>query len=82
MKIINMRLKNFMGIRDLELNFNKQDVSILGSNAAGKTTCFSAFMWLLFNKDGSNRSDFEIKTLGLNIRLKLFWIFQKGIGLS
>lgn len=64
MKILNMKLQNFMGIRDLELNLNGNDANIWGTNAAGKTTCFSAFMWLLFNKDSQNRSDFEIKTLG------------------
>ena len=64
MKILNMKLQNFMGIRDLELNLNGNDANIWGTNAAGKTTCFSAFTWLLFNKDSLNRSDFEIKTLG------------------
>jgi DNA repair exonuclease SbcCD ATPase subunit len=64
MKILNMKLQNFMGIRDLELNLNGNDANIWGTNAAGKTTCFSAFMWLLFDKDSSNRKDFEIKTLG------------------
>ena len=64
MKILNMKLQNFMGIRDLELNLNGNDANIWGTNAAGKTTCFSAFMWLLFDKDSSNRKDFQIKTLG------------------
>jgi DNA repair exonuclease SbcCD ATPase subunit len=63
MKILNMKLQNFMGIRDLELNLNGNDANIWGTNAAGKTTCFSAFMWLLFDKDSSNRKDFQIKTL-------------------
>ena len=64
MKILNMKLQNFMGIRDLELNLNGNDANIWGTNAAGKTTCFSAFTWLMFGKDSQNRSDFEIKTLG------------------
>jgi DNA repair exonuclease SbcCD ATPase subunit len=66
MKILNMKLQNFMGIRDLELNLNGNDANIWGTNAAGKTTCFSAFTWLLFDKDSSNRKDFQIKTLGSN----------------
>lgn len=66
MKILNMKLQNFMGIRDLELNLNGNDANIWGTNAAGKTTCFSAFTWLLFNKDSQNRSDFQIKTLKPN----------------
>lgn len=66
MKIINLKLKNFMGIRNLELNFNGKNASIYGTNATGKTTCFSAFTWLLFDKDSQNRKDFEIKTLDAN----------------
>jgi DNA repair exonuclease SbcCD ATPase subunit len=66
MKILNLKLQNFMGIKNLELKFNGQDANVYGTNAAGKTTCFSAFIWLLFNKDSQNRSDFEIKTLGSN----------------
>jgi hypothetical protein len=64
MKILNLKLQNFMGIKNLELKFNGQDANVYGTNAAGKTTCFSAFTWLLFGKDSLNRSDFEIKTLG------------------
>ena len=43
MRIINLSLKNFMGIRNLELKINGKDANIWGTNAAGKTTCFSAF---------------------------------------
>jgi len=64
MKILNLTLQNFMGIKNLELKFNGQDANVYGTNAAGKTTCFSAFTWLLFGKDSLNRADFEIKTLG------------------
>src|SRR5690606_27403492 len=54
------------GIRNFELNTQEKDVNVFGDNAAGKTTLADAFMWLLFNKDSQNRSDFEIKTLGPN----------------
>lgn len=64
MKILNLRLKNFKGIRNFELNTEGSNVNVFGDNAAGKTTLADAFMWLLFNKDSQNRSDFEIKTLG------------------
>lgn len=66
MRIINLSLKNFMGIRNLELKINGKDANIWGTNAAGKTTCFDAFTWLLFDKDSQNRKDFQIKTLGSN----------------
>src|SRR5690606_2110005 len=53
----------FKGIRNFELNTQEKDVNVFGDNAAGKTTLADAFMWLLFDKDSSNRKDFQIKTL-------------------
>lgn len=64
MKILNLTLRNFKGTRDFELNTQGSNVNVFGDNAAGKTTLFDAFTWLLFGKDSLNRSDFEIKTLG------------------
>jgi DNA repair exonuclease SbcCD ATPase subunit len=64
MKILNLTLQNFKGIRYFRLDTQGKDTNIYGDNAAGKTTLADAFMWLLFNKDSQNRSDFEIKTLG------------------
>lgn len=66
MKILNMRLKNFKGIRNFELDTQGKDTNIYGDNATGKTTLADAFMWLLFGKDSQNKTDFEIKTLGSN----------------
>jgi len=62
-KLLSLSLRNFKGIRDLEIDFNGNDASVFGANEAGKTTVFDAFVWLLFNKDSSNRTDFEIKTM-------------------
>jgi exonuclease SbcC len=59
-----MRLLNFKGIKNLEVNFDEHETSIFGANASGKTTIFDAFTWLLFGKDSSDRKDFNIKTLG------------------
>jgi DNA repair exonuclease SbcCD ATPase subunit len=64
MKILNLTLRNFKGIRNFELNTEVKDVNAFGDNATGKTTLADAFMWLLFDKDSSNRKDFQIKTLG------------------
>jgi predicted ATP-dependent endonuclease of OLD family len=64
MKLINLKLSNFKGIRKFEFRTDGKDVSIMGDNASGKTTLADAFMWLLFDKDSANRKDFEIKTLG------------------
>ena len=66
MKIKSLKLKNFMGIKSLELNLDGKNANIYGDNATGKTTCFTAFTWLLFDKDSQNRKNFEIKTLNPN----------------
>jgi predicted nucleic acid-binding Zn-ribbon protein len=63
-KLNSLSLKNFKGIRKFILDTQGGNVSICGDNATGKTTLADAFMWLLFDKDSSNRKDFEIKTLG------------------
>lgn len=58
-------LKNFKGIKDLEIDFSKT-TNIYGENAIGKTTIFDGFSWLLFDKDSKGRSKFEIQTLDEN----------------
>lgn len=67
MKIIlkSLTLKNFKGIKDLQIDFSKV-TNIYGENATGKTTIVDSFMWLLFGKDSKDRKDFDIKTLDPN----------------
>lgn len=65
-KIFSLKLKNFKGIKDLKIDFNCQNTNIYGANATGKTTIFDAFKWLFFDKDSSDRKDFNIKTLDNN----------------
>lgn len=66
MKLLKLKLRNFKGIREFELDTQGHNVNIYGDNATGKTTLFDAFTWLLFDKDSLNRKDFEIKTLDKN----------------
>ena len=66
MRLLNLKLKNFKGIRNFNLDTGGENISVLGDNATGKTTLFDAFVWLLFDKDSLNRKDFEIKTLDEN----------------
>jgi chromosome segregation ATPase len=61
-KLKQLQLKNFKGIRDKVIEF-KDVTNIYGENASGKTTVNDAFRWLLFDKDSTDRKDFEIKTL-------------------
>lgn len=65
-KLFNLKLTNFKGVKNLEINFNGKNADIYGANATGKTTIFDAFKWLFFDKDSSDRKDFNIKTLDEN----------------
>lgn len=62
-KINQLKLENFKGIKEFELNAEGKNVSVYGDNGLGKTTIFDAFMWLLFDKDSQGVSNFNIKTL-------------------
>lgn len=64
MKIQYIRLRNFKGIRDLEIKANGKSLNIYGTNETGKTTINDAISFILFNKDTLDRSpdNFGIKT--------------------
>ncbi len=59
-------LKNFKGIKSLRIDFEGAATTIFGDNATGKTTIADAFRWLMFDKDSTDRKDFQIKTLNKN----------------
>lgn len=64
MRLLKLTLNNFKGIKSFTLDTKQGgNVSVYGDNAAGKTTLFDAFLWLLFDKDSQNKKDFQIKTL-------------------
>lgn len=64
MRIIlkSLHIENFKGIKSLEVNFSNK-TSIKGQNAAGKTTIFDAFTWLLFNKNSAGEEKFNVRPL-------------------
>lgn len=62
-KLMKLSLKNFKGVKDFAIDMDGSDVKLWGGNATGKTTVLDSFLWLLFNKDSNNRTDFAIKTL-------------------
>lgn len=62
-QLLNLKLVNFKGIKEFELNASGQDTNVFGENGTGKTTLFDAFVWLLFGKDSNNSTKFDIKTL-------------------
>lgn len=61
-KLNNLQLTNFKGIRSLSIDFG-DTTSIYGANATGKSTIADAWFFLLFGKNTSDQSNFEIKTL-------------------
>lgn len=65
-RIQKMTIQNFKGIKSLEIQFNGHDAIVYGDNATGKTSLFDAFLWLLFGKDSSDRSDFGVKPYDAN----------------
>lgn len=57
-----LEIKNFKGIKELEVNFGST-TNIFGENATGKTTVKDAFLWLLFNKNSEDKAAFGIKPI-------------------
>ena len=64
-KINRLELENFKCHRHMRLDFKGRDAVIYGDNAAGKSSIFDAFIWLLFGKDsqGNGEKNMEIKPL-------------------
>lgn len=62
-KLQSLTLNNFKGVKHFSFEPGAKNVSVFGDNEAGKTTLFDGFIWLLFNKDSQNKTDFSIKTL-------------------
>lgn len=64
-----LALVNFKGVRDFSIAFNDDGITtVCGDNGTGKTTLYDAYLWLLFGKDSTGRSDgangFNVKTTG------------------
>lgn len=60
-KLINQTAKHFKGITLFNLAVNGKNAAVYGDNGTGKTTQFDAFLWLLFGKDSTDRSQFKVK---------------------
>ena len=63
-EIKNMDIVNFKCFRNLHIDFHSGINTIYGQNSAGKSSVFDAFTWLLFGKDSSGNSTFEVKPHG------------------
>lgn len=60
-RLIRLSIENFKRIPHLELDFDGTDWTIYGRNAAGKTSIYDAFYWLLFDKDSHGAKDFDVE---------------------
>lgn len=61
MKLINLTLTNFEGVKLLNINVNGKSLSVYGDNGTGKTTIADAQTWLLFDKDSQFTANFSPK---------------------
>ncbi|MBN3409966.1 acyl-CoA dehydrogenase [Clostridium botulinum] len=61
----NLSIKNFKGIKDLNLDFGKA-TNIFGDNGTGKTTVQDSFTFLLFDKDSKDSTKFDVQPLDKN----------------
>lgn len=52
---------NFKGLKEYELILDGSDAAISAKNAAGKTTLYDGFLWLLFGKDSAENAKFGAK---------------------
>lgn len=60
MRLLTLQIRNFKGLKELDLNPDGADINAFGANGLGKTTIADAYFWLLFGKNLSGAADFEI----------------------
>lgn len=66
MKIVqlhNLLLSNIKGTPLQDIAFNGSNTLVYGANGTGKTTLFDGYSWTLFDKNSTNQSAFNLKTL-------------------
>lgn len=56
MKLKELKIKSFKGIRDFTMTPDGQNVSIFAENSAGKTSVADGVAWLLYNQDSRGDS--------------------------
>lgn len=62
-KIKSISLQFFKGVKSATYQFDGKNVSVIGQNGAGKTTIFTAYMWLMADKDSDLKSNPNIRPL-------------------
>lgn len=80
-KLKSLHIENFKGIKLLDVAFESK-TKIKGQNAAGKTTVFDAFTWLLFNKNSAGDEKFNLRPLDMdgkpihNVEIKVVAVLE------
>lgn len=80
-KLKSLHIENFKGIKLLDVAFGDK-TKIKGQNAAGKTTVFDAFTWLLFNKNSAGEEKFNVRPLNAdgnrvdNVEIKVVAVME------
>lgn len=64
MKLHQLTLSNFQGIKEFTFDFEGKNAIVHGDNATGKTTLFNALTWLLFGTSSTGAKGFTPKTIG------------------
>lgn len=62
-KIKNLSIENFKGLRSFSVAFNDDLTKIVGANGTGKTSIHDAYLWLLLGIDSANRASFSVQPL-------------------
>lgn len=60
MALKRMHIENFKGCKDRQIDFGRK-TNIKGVNGSGKTTVADAVMWVLFGKDSTGATNFDIR---------------------
>lgn len=61
--IKSIHTENFKGVKSSTYQFDGKNASVIGQNGAGKTTIFTAYMWLMSDKDSDLKSNPNIRPL-------------------
>lgn len=64
MKLLSLKLENFMGVKTFDFAPHGQSVTVLGANDSGKSTLETAYWWLLTGKNTDQSTDFDVYPYG------------------
>ncbi|MDO4298849.1 MAG: hypothetical protein Q4C59_10320 [Lachnospiraceae bacterium] len=64
MKILKLRLENFQGVKEFEMEPHGMSCTVYGDNGTGKSTLYNAFTWLMYGKPSTEEKNYSPKTTG------------------